>query len=400
MTAALKAAATGQVATPRKSILEWLDDPKFKAGLSAVAGKFLTAERMTRLVVNSINRTPRLAECEPRSILGSVMASAALGLEPNTVQQQAFLIPYKRNVKQGNTWTSVYECQFQIGYRGFITLAYRSPLILSLAAEAVHTGDTFEHEQGSKTFLRFVKRIDGQRGDLVASWAHVKLQSGAEIVCVLPFDELLRIRSRSESYRSTQAAIDSAGDAKARARAEQNFADTPWNLWVDDMAAKSAVKKLAKILPLGASDLIMAAANLDDAGETRRVDLSQFTDPDVARGVLLDGYEPPASAAHFDDERTEEESPAPAAAAPTPTRDPEPVKQATPSGAKPAKKPAAPTEGDPDLATLTRWMNEAKTPDDAAVVLDQARSVAAITPEQFGELAAIRDQRFPAKADK
>lgn len=82
-TNALRAAATGaapdQARAPR-SIFDLLDDKRTQAGLIAVAGKFLNPERMLRLCTNAVRKTPKLAQCEPASVLGAMMASAALGL--------------------------------------------------------------------------------------------------------------------------------------------------------------------------------------------------------------------------------------------------------------------------------------------------------------------------------
>ncbi len=104
------------------TIFDFLEHAEVKKGIAAVAGKYLTADRMLRLCVNAVKKTPRLAECDPKSVLGAMMTSAALGLEPNTVQQQAFLIPYKKRVKVGDNWIDTYDCQFQIGYRGLSPL--------------------------------------------------------------------------------------------------------------------------------------------------------------------------------------------------------------------------------------------------------------------------------------
>mgnify|MGYP000090093164 CR=1 FL=1 len=139
----LRAAATGQAPQPPKTIFSYLDDPRVKAGIAAVAGKYLTPERMLRLCVMAVKKTPKLAQCDPQTVLGAMMTSAALGLEPNTVQQQAFLIPYNTRRKVGNEWVDHLECQFQIGYRGFLTLMHRSPLIGSCQAEAIHEADRF-----------------------------------------------------------------------------------------------------------------------------------------------------------------------------------------------------------------------------------------------------------------
>ena len=135
-TQTLKAVATGQGSAEKApTIFDFLEHAKVRKGITAVAGKYLKAERMLTLCVNAVKKTPRLLQCDPQSVLGAMMTSAALGLEPNTAQQQAFLIPYKKRVPPpdgGRHWLETFECQFQIGYRGFITLAYRCPHVRSL----------------------------------------------------------------------------------------------------------------------------------------------------------------------------------------------------------------------------------------------------------------------------
>lgn len=277
--------------TPK--IFTLLDDPRCAKSIAAVAGKFFTPDRFLRLAINSIKKTPLLAHCDPQSVLGAFMASAALGLEPNTVQQQAFLIPYKKRKKVGNEWVDTYECQFQIGYRGFITLAHRSPQIDDIHAEAIHEHDLFDHMMGSQSFLKYRKSLK-DRGELIGSFCHVKLASGGESACVLPFDELMKIRSKSETYNALVAKVDAAATSKDKDKALKNLDETPWVMWLDDMAAKSAIKKHAKQLPLSPGDAVSAAAQIDEEGERGAIDLSAMADVDTARSVIEDGALPPA----------------------------------------------------------------------------------------------------------
>ena len=74
--------------------------------------------------MTALSKDPKLQECTPQSFLGAMMQAAQLGVEPNTPLGQAYLIPYRN--------TGQMECQFQIGYRGLIDLAYRSGEITSI----------------------------------------------------------------------------------------------------------------------------------------------------------------------------------------------------------------------------------------------------------------------------
>lgn len=298
----LRQAATGttEVAVRQKSIFSFLDDPKVQQKLAVVASKHLRPDRMLSLCVNAVKKTPLLLKCDPRSVLGAMMTATALGLEPNTIQQQAFLIPYRRRMKIGNSWVDAYDCQFQIGARGYITLAYRCPRILSIEAEAVHEKDHFKHMKGSNSFLEYAKTL-GNRGPLVGSFSYVKLES-KELMCLLPLDEIYKIRGKSEAYTSLLAMVTKETDPKEKAKLQRKFDETPWVMWEDDMAAKSGTKKHAKQLPLSAEESpLAAAAEIDNRNDEGVIDMADMTDPDVVRGVIDDGYEPPQRAEEDDD---------------------------------------------------------------------------------------------------
>lgn len=287
----IKNGAESKPASPR-SIYQLIDDPRMMKAVAAVAGKYFTPERFLRLCVNAVRKTPKLALCDPQSVLGAFMASAALGLEPNTVQQQAFLIPYDKRGKLPNGQWGVVgtECQFQVGYRGFVTLAHRSPHIDSIQAEAIHEGDLFDHLIGSETFLKYRKALR-ERGDLIGSFCYTRLASGIEMATVLPIEEVLKIRAKSETYNALMRNVENARNQKEKESALRKLDETPWVMWEDDMAAKSAIKKHAKQLPLTPGDAMSAATQLDDDAKT--IDMAAMADPDVARGVVEDGYDAP-----------------------------------------------------------------------------------------------------------
>lgn len=271
-------------------IIQLLETDAVKKGIAAVVGKNMSADRMTRLMINACHKTPRLLECDPKTVLGAFMTSAALGLEPNTPQGLAYLIPYKRRVKQGNSWVDAYDCQFQIGYKGFITLAGRCGIQIS--AGAIHQNDLFDYLVGSETFLRYRVNLTGDRGDLVGAFAYSKTEHG-ELATVLPLSELHKIRAKSETYVALLRNVNEAANTKDRQKAEQKLAETPWVMWEDDMSAKSAIKKHSKMLPLGMA--LAVAAELDSQSEAGVLDLSALSDPDAARALVDDGDIPTAS---------------------------------------------------------------------------------------------------------
>ena len=109
-------------------------EPEIRRALPAV----ITPERFTRMALSAINNTPELADCTPMSFIAALMNAAQLGMEPNTPLGQAYLIPYRNK--------GTLECQFQLGYKGLIDLAYRTGQIQIIQAQAVREYDYFEYQ--------------------------------------------------------------------------------------------------------------------------------------------------------------------------------------------------------------------------------------------------------------
>ena len=108
--------------------------------------KHLDGDRMSRIALTAFRRTPKLAECDPRSVFAAVIQASQLGLEPDTLGR-AYLLPYKVNKKVGNQWESHYECQFIPGWKGLVDLVSRAGQA-TVWTGAVYQGDKFEYQLG------------------------------------------------------------------------------------------------------------------------------------------------------------------------------------------------------------------------------------------------------------
>ena len=89
-----------------------------------------------RLVLTAATQSPKLLQCSSASIYKAALEIAQLQLEPNTILQEAFLIPYRRG--------SQTECQVQIGKNGWVKLAHRTGKIRSINALPVYQGEEFK----------------------------------------------------------------------------------------------------------------------------------------------------------------------------------------------------------------------------------------------------------------
>ena len=211
-----------------KTVQHLLWNDQARDQLAAVAAKHMNPERMMRVVANAIRTTPKLQECEPMSFLGGLMQCASLGLEPNTILGHAYLIPFE-NKRKG-----VVEVQLVVGYKGLIDLARRSGHITSIHAGIHYSDDEmWEYEEGTEAMLRH--RPGPQDGKKLHSYAIAKFKDGGHAYVVLPWSHVMKIRDGSQGY---QTAV------------RFNKKDSPWIAHEDAMAKKTAIRALAKYLPL------------------------------------------------------------------------------------------------------------------------------------------------------
>lgn len=201
--------------------------------LQAVLPKSLDPERFSRLVLTAVKATPDLVRCfdTPQgqtSVLLAAMQLATVGLEPNTATQDAWLLPRRRN--------GVWECQASYGYRGLLKLARRSGEIQSVFAEVVRVGDAFECRRDlDGDVLRHTKSDEAEEGrDLTHAYAVVRYLNGGR-------DFVLLSRSTVEAHR----AMSDSWKGKGR-----EF--SPWTKWPEEMWKKTALRQLAKTMPLQA----------------------------------------------------------------------------------------------------------------------------------------------------
>lgn len=245
-----------------KTIREALGHPDMIARFKEAVPKHVSPERMLRVCALAVAKTPKLAECDMMSLLGAMLALAALGMEPNTPLGHAYLIPFEKRKKEGNKWvTEKVEVQVIIGYRGYIDLARRSGSLVSLHADVVYEGDIFSFEYGSNMHLKHIPQ--GARVDRKPLWAyfHAKLTDG-EAFEVLPYAQVLKIRDGSQGYISA---------VRSKERYPDSFAKNPWVAFEHEMVSKTLVRRMGKWIPMSIE--LANAAALDAMSETGNTDL-------------------------------------------------------------------------------------------------------------------------------
>ena len=181
----------------------------------------ITPERFTRMVLTAMSTNKDLQLCTPNSFLGAMMQAAQLGVEPNTPLGQAYLIPYKNK--------GTLECQFQLGYKGLIDLAYRSGEVKDIQAHEVHENDTFEYELGLEPKLKHIPAMKN-RGAVIMYYAIFHTKDGGYGFNVMSVDD---VQEHAKKYSKAYGSSFS-----------------PWKSNFDEMAKKTVLKRCLKYAPI------------------------------------------------------------------------------------------------------------------------------------------------------
>lgn len=233
--------------TALRTVKSMLRSEAAKDQLAKVAAAHMRPEKMMRVVANAVRTTPDLNDCDPMSLLGAMMTSAALGIEPNTPQGFAWLLPFK-NKKKGIT-----EAQLIIGYKGFIDLAFRSGVLTYIDAGVHYSDDElWQYEKGMNFTLRHAE--GPQEGRKVHAYAIAKWQNpnGGEgtAAVVLPWSKVMKVRDGSQNWKA----------AVRYKRTDQS----PWSTNEDQMAMKTAIRALAQSGRLPMSVEMQTAIDVDN----------------------------------------------------------------------------------------------------------------------------------------
>lgn len=203
---------------------------KSKQQIALALPRHLSADRMLRVAMTSIQRTPELLACDQASLLGAIIQSAQLGLEPDGVLGHAYLVPYGKKVT------------LIVGYRGLIDLARRSGQLSTIYARVVYEKDQFEYAYGLSERLEHIPSQDESLGEIIFAYAVIRMKDGAQQFEVMSRREIDAIRKRSQ-----------AGNAG------------PWVTDFAEMAKKSVLRRVCKMAPLSVE--VARAVALDERAD-------------------------------------------------------------------------------------------------------------------------------------
>lgn len=340
----LKNAIAGKDSNPVASFSRFLDG--YKSQIQLALPKHLNADRMARLALTAFSSTPKLQECEPQSIVASIVTASQMGLEIG-VNGQGYLVPYKSRGK--------FYCQFVPGWKGLVDLVSRAGRA-TVWTGAVFDGDQFDYAEGSEPFIRHKPGDETDPAKMIFAYA-VGRVNGSQWPVIVVWSTRKVIRHRDQ--------FNKVGDS------HYSFSN------LEMYARKVVLLQVLKYMP--ASVELSNAIAVADAAETGRSATISGDFVNVSSGVVVDNETGEITGGAGDEKKD------------PPTGN---------SGARPPADPPAQATGaqkSPDVPTYAQFaerLQAAKNLEDAAITLDEARS--ALPAEQLAELTALYQRRKAA----
>lgn len=306
-----------------------------KASIQKALPQHVSADRMLRIALQAVRTTPGLQQCTIESLFGAVVQCSTLGLEPNDTRGLAYLVPFWNNKKRQK------ECQMIVGYRGFIDLAKRGGNVAHIVGRVVREHDELEITQGTEEKLIHRPYMGGDRGEIVGAYAVAQMRDDdPPLFYFMPWADLEATREGSAG----------AWYFDKKAREHKPKLDSPWWAHTEAMCAKTAVRRIAKWLPMSIE--LADAVALDDKADTG--------EPQNMGGVLDGEY------SLVDPEQ------------PQGSADPEPedarpeTKKEAPGDTEQVEQTAEPTEEEALAAQLVADIKATDDPDEVRAMLEQA----------------------------
>ncbi len=249
---------TDMVTTKRRQVLTLRQNlERSKSEIERALPQHVKADYMMRVVMTSIQNNPKLLDCDPKSVLSCVMQCAQIGLAPDGVLGQAYLIPYEDRRNR------ITRCNLILGYKGLCELARRSGEVTKLYARVVHEGDQYKFAEGIAPTLEHVPAPKSKQGEPIAYYAVGFFRDAST-----PPQFVWMWREDVEAHRD-KFALAKTG---------------PWRDHFDAMACKTVLIKLCNELPK--SRELQKALEIDQQSESRVFDVTPEL---VATGGALPG---------------------------------------------------------------------------------------------------------------
>lgn len=250
--------STAVAANPIKQRFEvvktFLTGDDFKKQLALHLPRHIKPDHLIRIALTSVMRNPKLAECTQASLVQCLYDCGSLGLDPGGPLGDAHLIPF--NNRRANR----VDCQLIVGYQGLVRLVRNTNELASVAAHVIYERDEFMVVLGDDEHIDHKPYWgeDSERGAMVGAYAIAKFKNGGIQRAIMTRNQIDAIMRRSKSSHKD---------------------DSPWKTDYDEMAKKTVLRRLCKLLPKSAE--LQKALDLDADNFADPLSATLLEDPNL-----------------------------------------------------------------------------------------------------------------------
>lgn len=162
-----------------------------------------------------IAESDKLQKCDEASIRKSVYSVALTGLSLNPALKLAYLVP------MGG------KCTLFVSYKGLAKIVMDMGGVRNIVAELIYEGDKFAFQKGTNPRIEHEPRF--QSNKILYAYAVAFFNDGTYQFEVMSYDELMKIKARSQSAKS-------------------GF--SPWSTDESEMCRKTVIRRIVKYLPM------------------------------------------------------------------------------------------------------------------------------------------------------
>jgi len=185
----------------------------------------ITSDRLIGVFTMVLGSSPELKQCSQSSLIAAVIQTVQYGLTPGNIGHCHY-IPFNNKQKDG---TYKKEVQFILGYKGIVELVNRCGKAVILSTEVVYENDTFSYNLGLNPNLHHIP-VFSERGPIKAVYCIAKnLVANEKVFIVLSKEDIDKVRKSSKAGQSSYS---------------------PWATWYEEMAKKTVIKRICKLLPI------------------------------------------------------------------------------------------------------------------------------------------------------
>lgn len=234
---------------------QFFNSPAVKQKFSEVLDG--NGQQFVASLLSIITNNKLLAKATNESIMTAAMKAATLKLPIEPSLGMAYVVPYNRSEKHGDTWVKINEAQFQMGYKGFIQLAQRSGQIRNINCDIVYKEEFLRYDKVYGTLHLKEEQVDS--GEVEGYFASLELINGFRKMI---FWKKEKVIAHAQKYSKTYD--KQIGDFKS---------GTPWKTEFDAMAQKTLIKELlSKYAPLSTElqEAIIADNEDSNVNEVKR----------------------------------------------------------------------------------------------------------------------------------